>query len=221
MCRVRVCVCARMAALLIFVGWFVMVCVLLVFHFCLFHISVVRMILCQGYLRANVLERTLALPMVASTLINGVGFAACVKKTKNWMNTIFFQSRYLALFVYKFKYTWSVLVEIKQNKHSMHSLGSEWVQSGSTWKFLKSSTSSHRVHAAGMVVTLVLLWVSLHVFVGSLWVWGGDKGRVETLQWPSLLLWTHACQRSKSETFQCFNFHENEAALVVLDFGIN
>lgn len=136
-----------------------MVCVLLVFHFCLFHISMVRMILRQGDLRANILETTLALPMVASTLISCAAFAACVKKNKNWMKAIFFQPRYLPvfpLFVYKLnihEVFWLKLNRI--NTACIVGALNERKAAAPGKEFLKASTF-HCVHAAGMTVTLVL-----------------------------------------------------------------
>lgn len=191
MCRVRVCVCARMAALLISVGWFAMVCILLLFHFCLFHISLVRMILCQRYLRAKVLKTTLAPLMVASTLITCAAFAACVKKKeiKSWMKSSIFPIQ-ISWFVWVYiKYTWSVLVEIKQNKHSMHFWVSERLQSGSTLKGVFYFYFFKPLHfivftLLGGYSHMAVSSISLCTSVGSLQVQGGDKGEVETLKWP-------------------------------------
>lgn len=187
MCRVRVCVCARMAALLISVGWFAMVCILLLFHFCLFHISLVRMILCQRYLRAKVFKTTLAPLMVASTLITCVAFAACVKKKeiKSWMKSSIFPIQISWFVCVYIKYTWSVLVEIKQNKHSMHISVSERLQSGSTLKgvFCCFFKLLHFIvfTLLGGYSHLAVSSISLCTSVGSLQVQGGDKGGVETL----------------------------------------
>lgn len=147
-----------------------MVCVLLVFHFCLFHISMVRTILCQGDLRANILETTLALPTVASTPINPAAFAACVKKKpkqrKNWMKAIFFRSRYLALFVYKLNI--HEVFWLKLNR--INTAGIVWApnerRAAAHAKELK--TSFKCVHAADMLDdSHTCCFQSLHVFVGS------------------------------------------------------
>lgn len=212
MCRVRVCVCACMAALLIFVGWFAMVCVLLVFHSCLFHISMVRTILCQGYLRASVSETTLALTMVASTLINCVAVAACVKKIRTGWKRYFSNPEILLLFVYKLnihEVFWLKLNRINTacivgalNECRLVAHGKE---------FLKTSTF-HCVRAAGATVTLALFWVSVCACLSA-------PGKCEEeiregwrrFSGPPLLLWCHACQRWKSKsskTFHCLMFQE-------------
>lgn len=99
----------------------------------------------------------------------------------------------------------------------MHSSGSEWVQSSSTWKSVFENIYFYCVHAAGMIVTLMSFWVCTCLW-GSFSVWGGDKGRVETLHWPSLLLWCHACRRSKSKSSKTFHCFENITLLISLIF---
>lgn len=91
--------------------------------------------------------------MVASTLINCVAFAACVKKNKNWMKAIVFQSRYLALFVYKLnihEVFWLKLNRI--NTACIVQALNECRGAAHGKEFLKTST----FHCARMIVTLVL-----------------------------------------------------------------
>lgn len=101
MCRVKVCVCIRMAALLISVGWFAMVCILLLFHFCLFHISLVRMILSQKILEGKHFKNK---PRSTDGSLN-TDYLCCIhcmckEKRKKRLDEkqCFFQSRYPALF---------------------------------------------------------------------------------------------------------------------------